>query len=115
MELSSSDWQSGKAFYQQLFDWQVLDQQITADSYYTMLKKGTDDLAAMYQMTKEQKSSGMQSHWLSYVAVENTDESVQKAQQLGADVMIEPHDIPALAEWRCCKSLVAPFLRYGNL
>lgn len=94
VELCSSDWQSGKAFYQQLFDWQVLDQQITADSYYTMLQKGTDDLAAMYQMTSEQKDNGMQSHWLSYIAVENTDESVQKAQQLGADVIIAPHDIP---------------------
>lgn len=94
IELCSSDWQSAKPFYSQLFDWQILDQPIGEDCYYTMLQKEVDDVAAMYQMTAEQQQGGMPSHWLAYVAVDNVDECLNKANELGAEVLAGPHDVP---------------------
>lgn len=93
IELCSSDWKSAKPFYSQLFDWQILDQPIGEDCYYTMLQKGADDIAAMYQMTAEQQKSGAVSHWLAYVAVTHVDNSVARAVELGAKVLAGPHDV----------------------
>lgn len=93
-ELCSSDWLAAKPFYLSLFDWTAIDQPIGPDCYYTITKKEGSDIAAMYQMMKEQTDAGIQSHWLAYIAVEQVDELAQKAQALGATVIHGPHDVP---------------------
>ncbi|WP_440054761.1 VOC family protein [Pseudoalteromonas sp. T1lg65] len=94
VELCSSDWQAVKPFYRQLFDWQVLDQPIGDDCFYTIMQKHGDDVAAMYQMTAEQQQTGANSFWLAYIAVEDVNSKIDKAKTLGAEVLVGPHDIP---------------------
>ncbi len=92
-ELCTHNWAEGKRFYTELFNWDSDDQPIGNDLYYTMLQKQGDDIAAMYQMPDDQKSSGIPSHWLAYIAVEDIDSVAEKAKQLGAEVIAGPHDV----------------------
>lgn len=92
-ELCTHNWAEGKRFYTELFNWDSDDQPIGDDLYYTMLQKQGDDIAAMYQMPDDQKSSGIPSHWLAYIAVEDIDSVAEKAKQLGAEVIAGPHDV----------------------
>lgn len=92
-ELCTHDWQQGKQFYCDLFDWGFDDQPIGPDTYYTMLQKEGVDIAAMYQMEPNRRDLDVPSHWLSYIAVANVDECVVRAQALGAQLLHGPHSV----------------------
>lgn len=92
-ELCTHNWQEGKAFYTALFEWGSDDQPIGDDEYYTMLQKQGDDIAAMYQMPKEQVADSIPSYWLTYIAVDDVDACAMKAQELGAKIIAGPHNV----------------------
>lgn len=92
-ELATQDWQGAKQFYTELFGWGADDQPIGEDMYYTMLQLDGLDVGAMYQMDDERLKNKMPSHWLNYVAVESVDATVEKAKELGAELVAGPHDV----------------------
>ena len=92
-ELCTHNWKDGKAFYTSLFEWGNDDQPIGEDEYYTMLQKQGDDIAAMYQMPKEQVDDSTPSYWLTYIAVDDVDICAIKAQKLGAQIIAGPHNV----------------------
>lgn len=92
-ELCTHNWAEGKHFYTELFGWGSDDQLIGDDLYYTMLQKQDDDIVAMYQMPEDQNKSGVPSHWLAYIAVDDIDNVAEKAKQLGAEIIVGPHDV----------------------
>ena len=92
-ELCTHNWKEGKAFYTSLFDWGTDDQPIGDDLFYTMLQKENDDIAAMYEMPKEQIQEGIPSSWLTYIAVDDVDECALKAKQFGAEIIAGPHNV----------------------
>ncbi|MBB1387706.1 VOC family protein [Pseudoalteromonas sp. SG45-5] len=92
-ELCTQNWKEGKNFYTSLFNWGYDDQAIGEGVYYTMLQKQGDDIAAMYEMPKEQVDGGVPSHWLAYIAVDNVDNCAVKAKTLGAEIIAGPHDV----------------------
>jgi predicted enzyme related to lactoylglutathione lyase len=51
------------------------------------------DVAAMYQQDIEQQSQGIPPHWLSYVSVDNVDETAKKVKSLGGQVLTEPFNV----------------------
>jgi len=92
-ELSTSNWQQGKDFYIQLFDWGFDDQPIGEGIFYTMLQQDGLDIGAMYQMEAGQQESGMPSHWLNYIAVDNIDLMTEKAKNLNAEIICGPMSV----------------------
>src|ERR1043165_7175604 len=71
VELGTSDSDSAKNFYSQLFGWEYQDNPM-----------GPDMVA-----------QGIPPHWLSYVLVTNADETAEKAKAAGATVLNGPFDI----------------------
>lgn len=92
-DLATTDAAGAKQFYTELMGWTPYDIPIGPDSFYTMLQVDGLDVAALSQMSKEQQSQGMPAMWNSYVAVENADESAEKAAALGGTVMAPPFDV----------------------
>jgi predicted enzyme related to lactoylglutathione lyase len=92
-ELATSDPQSAKKFYSGLFGWSIKDNPMGEDFVYTLLQIGGKDVAALYKMMKEQADQGVPPNWMCYVAVENADETAQKAKSLGGKVIAEPFDV----------------------
>ncbi|QBF83418.1 VOC family protein [Shewanella maritima] len=91
VELASHDWQAGKSFYQQLFNWQLVDME-TPDGHYTTMQIDGGDVAAMYQMSAE-IAKDTPSHWTIYFAVDNVDETIERVKQAGGQLVIGPHNV----------------------
>lgn len=82
-ELSTGDVSEAKKFYSELFDWQINDVPM-GDFTYTMMKSGDKEIAGIVQSQQQ----GAPSQWMSYVKVDNLEDTVTKAQKLGAEVKV---------------------------
>jgi len=92
-ELATSDQKAGAAFYRELFGWRFFFNDTATTEIYTMFEMRGKPVAAAYTMRAEEKQSGAPPHWNNYVTVKNADESVKKAQSLGAKVFAPPFDV----------------------
>ena len=89
VELGTTDAEAAKRFYTALFGWTFEDR--PADGWtYTILRKGGKDAAALYQLGPQQP--GARPAWTSYVRVENTDDAVAHARELGATIRMGSYD-----------------------
>ncbi len=95
-ELMTDDVQRATDFYTKLFGWepQVVDMG-AASGPYTLLKQGGRDVGGLMKLPKP----GAPPQWLSYVAVEDVDASVARAQTLGAKGLHPPTDIPQVGRF----------------
>ena len=93
VELATSDADSAKAFYTQLFGWTYEDHPMGPGMVYTMLRLDGKDVGALYKLMDEQAAQGVPPNLLSYVSVKNADESTAKAKELGATILKDAFDV----------------------
>jgi predicted enzyme related to lactoylglutathione lyase len=92
-ELSTTDQKGAVAFYRGLFGWDLNEQPIGPTETYSMFQLRGKEVAAAYTMRPEERQHGAPPHWNNYVTVTNVDESVKKAEGLGAKVFAPPFDV----------------------
>ena len=90
LELHTTDPARAKSFYSELFGWQTKDTPIPHIGAYTEIQTGEGPGAGLMK----QMEPGARSAWLAYVKVPKLDESVQRAQKLGARVQVARTEIP---------------------
>jgi uncharacterized protein len=83
-DLGVTDLDGAKAFYGGLFGWEAEDQTGPSGNVYTFLRKDDALVAGLRDGTPV---------WLSYVSVEDLDETLARAREAGASVERE-HDVP---------------------
>ncbi len=93
VDLATTDATAAKNFYTELFGWNATDAPNSAFGTYTMLEKEGKKVCGLYQMNAEMQQQGHPPHWLSYVSVENVDESAEKVRALGGLVLQAPFDV----------------------
>jgi predicted enzyme related to lactoylglutathione lyase len=93
VELATTDQQAGVKFYRELFGWDVNESPIGENEVYSMFQLRGKDVGAAYTMRPEERASGAPPHWNMYVTVANADETVKKAEGLGATVFAPPFDV----------------------
>jgi predicted enzyme related to lactoylglutathione lyase len=91
-ELYTKDPAASKDFYTQLLGWST-----GGDEYYTEWKNADKSIGGMMNIQKEWGE--VPPHWMSYVLVNNCDETIAKAKSLGAKVFVEPQDIPNMGRF----------------
>lgn len=84
-ELATSNLQSAKDFYSNVFGWSFTEHPM-GEMNYTIVKANGKDFAGIWSIPKEQESQ-IPSHWLSYILVENLEQSLEKALKNGATLM----------------------------
>jgi predicted enzyme related to lactoylglutathione lyase len=89
VELNTTDLPKAKEFYSQLFNWSLEDVPMPQGTY-TLIKPGSGTGGGM--MTHPMP--GAPSMWLAYVQVDDVNASTEKAQSLGANVVVQPMEIP---------------------
>lgn len=89
VELNTTDLPKAKEFYGKLFDWTLEDTPMP-DGMYTLIKPGNGTGGGMMK----HPMPGAPSTWLAYVQVADVKASTQKARSLGANVIVEPQEIP---------------------
>jgi len=92
-ELVASDSNKAKEFYSKLFGWEINDMPIGNDNVYSMALIRGKEAAALYQMWPEQTEQGVPPHWASYVSVSNIEEVAEKAESLGATIVVQSMDV----------------------
>lgn len=95
-ELVSTDAETAKRFYTELFGWKLKESEV-GGMKYTEVIVGERAVGGMYQMGPE--CGNIPSHWMPYVAVENVDETVKRVEGLGGKVCVPPTDIPDIGRF----------------
>lgn len=93
-EIATKNLDACKTFYAELFGWNLKrSEAVGTEMEYIEFGDGGDCPAGgMYQMGEEYGDAP--SHWMSYVAVDDVDESAKKVTELGGKVCVPPTDIP---------------------
>ena len=102
-ELLSTDPAAAAAFYTEVFGWTGQTMDMGPAGLYTMLTRpgttnekgqprGAGGIMKAPQMVK-------QSFWLPYIAVDNVDQSTERAKKFGATIHMPPSDIPGMGRF----------------
>jgi predicted enzyme related to lactoylglutathione lyase len=91
-ELTTRGTAAAKAFYPALLGWSAADQQMGPVTY-TEWKLGDRTIGGMMPMD-DNFPPDVPSHWMVYFAVEDTDASAARAEELGGAICVPPTDIP---------------------
>ena len=91
-DLGTTDADAAKAFYTRVFGWEAVDSPAGDDATYTMFKLEGRDVAALYEMGEQERSS-LIPHWSSYVSVQDVDALAPRVRELGGEVLADPFDV----------------------
>ncbi len=91
-ELETTDPSAGIGFYKKVVGW--AEQGWDKDPSYRMLAAGANGVAGVMALSQDALAMGATPMWLGYVSVASVDESVRKAEGLGARTLVRPEDIP---------------------
>jgi predicted enzyme related to lactoylglutathione lyase len=91
IELHTTDQNAAKSFYASLFGWAPHDTPMGPNDFYTEFKLEGREAAAGCTLRPEEQ--GMPPYWMIYVAVENADAAVTKAQQIGGKTLTPAFDV----------------------
>jgi hypothetical protein len=95
-ELATRDTDKAGEFYTKLFGWDTQVQEMPQTTYTTFLN-GDRMNGGMMPMTEEW--GDIPPHWMVYFAVEDCDQSAEKAKELGGQVRVPPTDIPPVGRF----------------
>ena len=91
-ELLTKDVEASKKFYKELIGWTMEDVPMENGSY-TILKANGQSVGGIIKMPPRVPAEAPP-HWGTYLTVDNVDAVAQKAQQLGAKILVPPTDVP---------------------
>jgi predicted enzyme related to lactoylglutathione lyase len=94
-ELHTSDLESAKRFYNEVFGWTANEQDMGGMTYVLFRSGDTDRAGAMTQMPGEQGPP----NWLTYALTDDVDAKTEKVKELGGNVIMEPMDIPNIGRF----------------
>ena len=93
IELATTDQTAAKTFYGALFGWTPNDNPMGPGEVYTIFRLNGRDAAAGYTLRPDQRAQHVPPHWMIYIAVDNADAAVAKAQQLGGKILAPAFDV----------------------
>jgi predicted enzyme related to lactoylglutathione lyase len=93
VELATTDQPAAKSFYTSLFGWSAEDSPMGPGEFYTTFRKDGKDMGGEYTLRPDQRAMHIPPHWMVYVAVQNADEAVEKAKQLGGQAFTGAFDV----------------------
>lgn len=89
MQMGSSDPKKAKEFYGKLFDWSLTDTKMKAGGHpYIEIDAGEGPCAGIAQGDNKNES-----HWIAFVNVPDIHESTEKAEKLGAKIIVPITDL----------------------
>jgi len=101
-ELVTPDIEAAKTFYGQLFGWEWESSSVAGIDYST-IKAGGQGIGGILPTPPRQAQGEIPPHWGVYVTVEDVDQTVKVAQDLGATILVPPTDIPTVGRFSVFK------------
>ncbi|MFJ1704181.1 VOC family protein [Kitasatospora sp. NPDC088346] len=96
-ELFSTDTRAATAFYRSAFGWRGRAIPFEGGSYTVLTSgPGADGLGGIRQLHAAEAATGLRSHWLPYLEVEDVERAVTEALELGATLRTPARNAPGL-------------------
>ena len=95
-ELMTTDVDSAKQFYGEVFGWEFKDEPMEGMTY-TIVKAGEREVGGIMAMPPE--VGQMPPVWGAYVTVDDVDETARKVEAAGGKIHIPPQDIPGVGRF----------------
>jgi hypothetical protein len=92
-DLTTTDQDAAKAFYTELFGWEVTDNPVGDGAVYSMMEYGGTPVAAISAQQQQQRDAGVPPTWNSYISVASADATLERAKELGASVHAPAFDV----------------------
>jgi predicted enzyme related to lactoylglutathione lyase len=92
----TTDVNAAKEFYGKLFNWKLTDMPMENMSY-TVVNANDEDVAGIMPMPPETKD--MPPTWGVYVTVDDIEDAVKIAKELGGNILVEPREIPDMGKF----------------
>jgi predicted enzyme related to lactoylglutathione lyase len=92
-DLTTTDQEAAKTFYGSLFGWTADDQPVGDGVFYSMMKLGGENVAAISPQPQQQQEAGAPPAWNTYITVENADEALERARGLSGTVHAPAFDV----------------------
>ena len=89
VDLGTTDVESARPFYRELFGWELTDEPISGGGTYTMARVDGSVVSALYQRPVDVGPPA----WLSYVTVESAEETALRAGELGGSIIQPSFDV----------------------
>jgi predicted enzyme related to lactoylglutathione lyase len=116
-ELGTTDVDGAKRFYGEMFGWDHEDLSMGESAKYTLWKQQGEAIGGMYKL-EGTPLEGAPPLWMTYVAVDSVDTTIEKAKSLGGEVFMGPHDVPGVGRIAFLKdpqgAAVAIYQEAGN-
>jgi predicted enzyme related to lactoylglutathione lyase len=96
-DLMTTDTDGAKSFYGEVAGWGT--QAWEGPSPYTLWTNNGVPFGGMMALNDEMRKNNVPPHWLPSVGVDNVDETVTKAMQLGGKAVAPPMDIPGAGRY----------------
>jgi hypothetical protein len=94
-ELATKDLPAAQKFYQELFGWNIEQSKVSAMDYKEIHVEGIAK-GGMMAIDEKWGPEPPPSHWSTYIAVDNADETVEKIKANGGRVRVPPFDAPGV-------------------
>ena len=96
-DLMTTDAEAAKSFYTKLFpEWAVNTLPMEGGFSYDMISAGGSDVGGIVSLAG---ATGIPSHWIGYVAVEDCDATVARVEELGGACVIPAIEIPNVGKF----------------
>ncbi len=94
-ELTTQNSEKAQAFYQELLGWTLEKSKLSGAGGYTEIHLGHQAIGGMMQITKDwgENWEKIPTHWMTYIAVENCDATVEKIKENGGKICVPPFDV----------------------
>ncbi len=93
-ELETTDSVAATGFYKELLGLTARDQPVDeTGTFYSILLKDEKAVSAVHDLTGSLKTHAVAAHWTAYFTVDDVDQTVAKAEELGASAIQQPHDV----------------------
>ncbi|MEM9584097.1 MAG: VOC family protein [Pseudomonadota bacterium] len=95
-ELNTRDVDAAKAYYSKLCGWSFDTMPMEEGGTYCIGKIGDQMVAGLFDLTVMPETKDMESHWLTYIAVDDVDAAAKETEESGGKVYRAPWDVPGV-------------------
>ncbi|NOZ02779.1 MAG: VOC family protein [Deltaproteobacteria bacterium] len=93
-EVMTHDIDKAKAFYTQMFGWEVEEMSMEGGFVYSAFRNGGANFGGLFPMDKSMKD--VPPHWLGYLSVDDVDETAKKIESAEGMIAVEPMTVPGV-------------------
>ncbi|MBP6217267.1 MAG: VOC family protein [Oligoflexales bacterium] len=94
VELMTSHHKGVKNFYGSFLNWTFHEEELPDQRLFTMISSKDAPIGGLFDISEELRNLKLSPRWLSYVRIQNLDQSLAAVQALGGEIVRGPLSIP---------------------